>query len=314
MKRYTKKEVQEKINKIHGKEKFLLLGEYKNARTLIETKCLKCDHVWNANTHSLIRGHGCPKCANNIKRTQNQFEELVKEITNGEYKVIGKYINNNTPIIIKHLKCGNEFNMSPKAFLNGQRCPKERYKRSGASNRIDLKEAKSRISNSTNGEFDIISDYKGIKQKAKIIHKECGNIFETVPDSIISGKSGCPICKKSHGEKHIKSFLEENNYNFKQEFRIKECKNIRPLPFDFAVFEENKILFLIEYDGEQHFKPKFGLKEFERTKQNDNIKNEFCKNNNIRLIRIPYKRTYNDKEMKKYIYNILFDKLIPSQA
>ena len=47
----------------------------------------------------------------------------------------------------------------------------------------------------------------------------------------------------------------------------------------------------IEYDGEQHFNENcFGLssEEFTDLKRRDEIKTQFCKNNDIKLIRIPY--------------------------
>jgi hypothetical protein len=47
----------------------------------------------------------------------------------------------------------------------------------------------------------------------------------------------------------------------------------------------------IEYDGEGHYKPfkyKNALDKFKKAKMNDSIKEEFCKNNSIKLIRIPY--------------------------
>jgi len=64
-----------------------------------------------------------------------------------------------------------------------------------------------------------------------------------------------------------------------------------PLPFDFYLPEVNTC---IEYDGEQHYKPyRFSqdekyIKKLEKTKQHDLIKNLYCKENGIRLIRIPY--------------------------
>ena len=61
-----------------------------------------------------------------------------------------------------------------------------------------------------------------------------------------------------------------------------------PLPFDFYLFKYN---ILIEYQGEQHYKPrkKFGGEEgFKNTVIRDNIKKQYCKNNNIKLIEIPY--------------------------
>ncbi len=89
-----------------------------------------------------------------------------------------------------------------------------------------------------------------------------------------------------------------NSIKFIRQYRIAECKNKRALPFDFAIFNENnsELICLIEYDGEQHFKPvrfigmsvEDSLKAFETTKEKDNIKNDYCIVNNIKLIRIPY--------------------------
>ena len=136
-------------------------------------------------------------------------------------------------------------------------------------------------------------------------------MFEASPTRIFNIASGCSKCSESHGEKIVSQFLDEYKIDYKSQYRIKECRNKRPLPFDFAIFEDDKLKLLIEYDGEQHFKPKFGKKEFERVKINDAIKNSYCKNNNIDLLRIPYKRGSN-KNTKARIYKILYNKLIPS--
>ena len=81
---------------------------------------------------------------------------------------------------------------------------------------------------------------------------------------------------------------------------FKECKNIFPLPFDFYIPHKD---ICIEYDGEQHYKPIEyfgGVKKFKRLKRNDNIKNKYCKENNIKLIRIKYSQYKNiDKILKK---------------
>ena len=67
-------------------------------------------------------------------------------------------------------------------------------------------------------------------------------------------------------------------------------------------FDNEQIV--IEYDGEQHFKPKFGEYEFDRTKINDAIKNEYCSKNNIRLLRIPYNKFNNIEEIIEEFLNI----------
>jgi len=79
-----------------------------------------------------------------------------------------------------------------------------------------------------------------------------------------------------------------------REKTFEDCKNTiegrycRPLRFDFYIPELNTI---VEYDGEQHFRPstKFGLEKFETLQQNDKIKNEYCLKKGIKLIRIHYK-------------------------
>lgn len=83
----------------------------------------------------------------------------------------------------------------------------------------------------------------------------------------------------------------------------------RNLIFDFAIFDKNDNLFgLIEFDGVQHFKPIEifgGDKALEYTKLRDNIKNEYCKNNNIKLLRIPYTEFKN--------LNDILNKFIPKE-
>ena len=97
----------------------------------------------------------------------------------------------------------------------------------------------------------------------------------------------CGCLSSSIGELTIKKLLENNNILFKQQITFENCKNKHLLPFDFYV--NNK--YLIEFDGIQHFQPVEhfgGIVEFKERKQNDEIKNNYCKINNIPLIRIPY--------------------------
>lgn len=100
---------------------------------------------------------------------------------------------------------------------------------------------------------------------------------------------GCPNCCSSKGEEKINLFLKEKNIYFESQKRFEECKNKRSLPFDFYIPSKK---LLIEYDGIQHFEPiSFGgdaSKNFVQTKKNDLIKEEFCKKNNLKLLRIPY--------------------------
>lgn len=75
------------------------------------------------------------------------------------------------------------------------------------------------------------------------------------------------------------------------------------LPFDFYLYDKN---IIIEYDGLHHFEPVKGWggeEKFKITQENDEIKNTYCKNNNITLIRIPY--TCTKEEIIQIINNAL---------
>lgn len=65
----------------------------------------------------------------------------------------------------------------------------------------------------------------------------------------------------------------------------------KQLPFDFAIFKKDQLISLIEYDGEQHFKPVeiFGGEEgFKNQKMRDEVKDAYCIENEIPLLRIAY--------------------------
>lgn len=108
----------------------------------------------------------------------------------------------------------------------------------------------------------------------------------------------------SVGEEKIKQYLKQLNIVFHQEYGFSDCKYINKLRFDFYLPDYN---CCIEFDGKQHFKEKGtwaekdnGLKEIQIK---DNIKNQYCKNNNIKLIRIPYWDI--DKINEKYLMNLI---------
>ncbi len=100
----------------------------------------------------------------------------------------------------------------------------------------------------------------------------------------------------STGEDRIESILTEFNIEFIREKKFDGCINKKSLPFDFYLPCMN---ICIEYDGEFHYKPQKhfgGQKTFERIRKNDQIKSEWCSNNGIKLIRIPYNKKWRIRE------------------
>ena len=113
----------------------------------------------------------------------------------------------------------------------------------------------------------------------------------------------CPYCKRSKGEERIENWLKNNNYEYIIHKKFKDCKYKKELEFDFQIFINDSFI-LLEYDGIQHFKNTFNKsnEEFDLQKKRDIIKNKYCKENNINLIRIKYTDYQN-------LENILNEKL-----
>ena len=98
----------------------------------------------------------------------------------------------------------------------------------------------------------------------------------------------CPVCRESKGERRVGDFLRKNNIKYERQYTFKNCKFKNVLPFDFYLPDYN---ICIEFDGRQHYEiiDYFGgLDGFIDTKIRDAIKTVYCKNNNIKLLRIPY--------------------------
>ena len=119
---------------------------------------------------------------------------------------------------------------------------------------------------------------------------DCGRITK-VSSANLGRTISCGMCgPHSKGELKIEKILNDNNISFKTQYSSPDLlsnKNSR-LYFDF--FVDNK--YIIEYDGEQHFYYNgrgWNTEEaFIKLQERDKLKNQWCKDNNIPLIRIPY--------------------------
>ena len=111
------------------------------------------------------------------------------------------------------------------------------------------------------------------------------NEIDVSSDHLQSGHvASCGCITKSLGEEKIELILKNLKIRYETQKRFIECKYKKPLPFDFYLPDYN---CCIEYDGIQHFEDGH-WEELNKIQKRDNIKNQYCKENNIKLIRIPY--------------------------
>jgi len=106
--------------------------------------------------------------------------------------------------------------------------------------------------------------------------------------ALSNGTSSCGCIKRSAGEKLIEKYLAANKFKFEREYKIPDCKNKRPLPFDFCVFLDKE--YLIEFQGKHHYSvvKRFGEKKHLETIQNDKIKLNYCIEKEVPFLPIPY--------------------------
>lgn len=144
-------------------------------------------------------------------------------------------------------------------------------------------------------EANIIHDFRFSYDKTNYIKNQIKVIincpihgdFEQRPLSHLQG-NGCPNCSESKGEKIIAKYLDKNNISYYRQHKFDDCKNIFQLPFDFYI---PKYRTCIEFDGKQHYEPADffgGIEAFEKLKTNDRIKDDYCEDNFINIIRIRY--------------------------
>lgn len=274
---------------LHSKYDYSLV-DYKNSKTKVKIICPEHGVFEQTPNNHISKSQGCPKCSKVKRLTTTEFILRSIEIHDNKYDYsLVEYINNRTKVKIICIKHGI-FEQRPEQHIcQKQGCP---ICNGGIKHTKEKFIEKSNIIHKNKYDYKLV-EYINSHTKIKIICPIHG-IFEQLPYHHLNN-CGCPTCKESKGEKYIRNFLEERNINYIIQKKFENCKDKNKLPFDFYLPDYN---ICIEYDGRQHYESidrwngELGLKD----RQNkDEIKNNFCINNGITLIRINYKENIIDK-------------------
>ncbi len=302
-----------KVIKSMGGE--LLSEDYINNSQLLDLKCPDCGEIFSRNYSNIQQRKSivCKKCSYKY-RAKIKVDKMEKEVKKLIKKLGGKLIKYNgtkEPMILECPKCKKEFEKT----LQGV----------NYSKLVVCKKCVGEIvSERQKTDIDIIKEYlislgsEMISEKfehscKKITIKcdKCGKGFDRTWKQIKDRENvTCPKCSdaKSIGEKKINTLLKKHNINYEVEKTFEGCSDVSKLRYDFYIPELNTC---IEYDGKQHFfayNDFGGTSSFEDRVKKDKMKNDFCKKENINLIRITYKQF-------KDIENILIsNKIIPSEV
>ena len=167
---------------------------------------------------------------------------------------------------------------------------KQKPQRLGTKRRLNLKDQ-------TFGKLTVIDFAYTKNTKAQWYCRcECGNECIVSGNALRNGDIKSCGCLVSYQESIIEKILLENHISFQKEYSFQDLYDKKLLRFDFAIFKNNKLIELIEFDGRQHFNdytPWKSKETLEERKKRDLLKNKFCEENNLKLIRINYKNRDN---------------------
>ena len=259
--------------------------DYVNNDTNIDILC-KTHGVFTQSPSNHLK-YGCNKCKPKSDKYYLDFINKSNEIHNNKYTYIKEsFTNIKSKVSIICTKHG-KFEQIAASHKYGSKCPKCDIEIRAKNQKLDKNLAIKKLIDVHGDRYDYSNfEYIEFSSIIKVICKEHG-LFEQRYDVHLSG-CGCKSCNNSLGEDKISKYLDIHKLKYKREYKFEDCKNIKKLKYDFYIEDMNTC---IEFDGIQHYKPIEyfgGLERFEYMKKCDNIKNLYCFENKIKLIRISY--------------------------
>ena len=256
---------------------------------------------------SHVAGRGCPDCAD-VSRGDNRRQDPIilldrfmqKHDAHYEYD-LSAFTSVNRNITITCPTHG-PFEQTPNNHLAGKGCPLCGNEKIGEAFRSDPSVVVDKFRKVHGDVFDyslVAKNYVNSDTAVPIICKVHGEFWQ-IPYNHQAGKS-CPTCKESQGERAVRIWLEEHNIEFIKEWTDHDCVNVKTLKFDFFVPQYDAI---IEYDGIHHFEvdtrwwepdPAKRQASFELLALHDWLKDEWCNENGLSMIRIHYEDVVDER-------------------
>lgn len=245
---------------------------------------------------------GCQHCIG-----RNDDEEIVLTemyAVNPHIELLEPYQGRTKRIQMRCVKHDITSKRTPYEVIHGKGCIMCGIEKLSESNKTPEDVFRQELENSFNN-VELVSGYNGKTDYANFHCKICDGRWTDI--AYYASNRGCPCCNGSSSEADVGKFLQQHKINYIPQYSFPECRDQRPLPFDFYLTDYN---ILIEYDGEQHYRPvNFGGISDEKAENNlkivqkhDKIKTNYCHEHNIPLIRIPFWE-------KKNIENVLMSEL-----
>lgn len=255
-----------------------------NRKNVAQWMCLcKCGRHFVTDGKSIRSGNTKSCGCRNSKVTAERNRKNLRDFTNQRVgKLVGLYsfIKDNRTYWHCICDCGRETDVPSYSMGRTQSCGCLKHEDLTIKNTKD-------ITGQTFGELTAITKTDRIKNSSWvwICRCSCGNQVEATTHALCSGHKKSCGCIKSEPENIIVKFLENHHIEYQREKCLLGCRDKRLMPFDFYLPMYN---MAIEYDGEFHYRQIPGFNDLPSQQHRDEIKTQYCEENDIILLRIPY--------------------------
>ena len=303
-------DIQKEVEK-YGCELLTTKEEYKNTSQKLSLRC-SCGNIYSTEINTFRKGQiKCSSCVKldepHRKLTYEQVYDYINSIS--ECKLVSTTYKTCHEKLEFQCKCGNVFKRSLAHirrydYLKCNKCTK---KEQALKFRFSKEDIDKRLFDIYGDKYDYIPfyTYKNTDSIIRIKHRDCGGCFDITLKELLIAERRCKVCEKqdSVGILKIINWLDKRQVSYIREHSFEDCVYKRKLPFDIYVKDLN---LLIEYDGEQHFKPVNyfgGIEGLKKQQKRDHIKNQYCKEKNIHLLRIRYDQVKNIDTILENCFN-----------
>lgn len=259
----------------------------------------------------------------NLEELYKEYPKWDKKAGNGFQDITNKQFGHLTVLYRYYLNDGKITKWVCQCSCGEICCVRKTYLTSGkktccrkcSHEQLALSQIKNEVGN-VYGKLTVLKlAERGNGQAKWLCQCECGGQAIVYGWNLRSGQTQSCGCILSKGENIISEILNEKNIKFQKQYTFQDClgKRGNKYRFDFALFNNDKLLGLIEYDGIQHFKhsnydSSWNTEEaHQETKERDDYKTQYCKDKNIPLLRIPYTCSSKEgisKEIDKFFMNL----------
>jgi predicted nucleic acid-binding Zn-ribbon protein len=243
----------------------ILDDTYQDAYTKLKCRCVKCGYIYKIGWNKIQQNSGCPKCSKMLKLTIEEVKKRVRKL--GIWEVIdNNYKNGKTKLLCKCVKAGHINEVTWRNLQRNSGCPR--------CNALTIEKIKSFTEE--HGVWIVLDEYyKDAHSKLRCKCVKSGHFHMISWHHIYQG-GGCPFCNDgvSKWEKAVKNFLTESNVKYIPNDRTQLLNPITNYNFELDIWMP-KLNKAIECNGVYWHK---------RKKQNDKIKEQLCKDQNIDLL------------------------------